>query len=127
MISSRKGSSSVSDSPDRLLPSGTTITGVNWLEPSSVSKCVCARQINCGTSADGISDPAGSVSVRLRVHPLAGVHDGCTLIYVGRVITVNESYFSSITQNGASSGWIRSAARVAPPTVNTLFNSDVLT
>src|SRR5439155_24921266 len=79
MISSRKGSSSVSDSPDRLLPSGTTITGVNWLEPRSVSKCVCARQVNCGTSADGIRGPAGSVSVRLRVHALAGVHDGLAL------------------------------------------------
>jgi hypothetical protein len=82
MISSRKGSSSGSDSPNRLLPSGTTITGVNWSRPSSVSKCVYAGQINCGTSADGISDPAGSVSARLRVHALAGVHDGCTLIYV---------------------------------------------
>ena len=30
---------------------------------------VYGGQINCGTSADGISDPAGSVSVRLRVHP----------------------------------------------------------
>ena len=34
---------------------------------------MCARQVNCGTSADGIRDPAGSVSVRLRVHALARV------------------------------------------------------
>ena len=50
-------------SRDRLLPSGTTTTGVSWLRPNSVSKCVSGGQINCGTSADGISDPAGSVSV----------------------------------------------------------------
>src|SRR5881275_1736181 len=68
MISSQKGSSSESDRVDRLLPSGTTITGVNWLEPSSVSKCVWARQVNCGTSADRIRGPTCSISVRLRVH-----------------------------------------------------------
>jgi hypothetical protein len=38
-----------------------------------------ARQINCGTSIDGLSDPAGNVSGRLRVHALAGVQDGLTL------------------------------------------------
>ena len=38
-----------------------------------------ARQINCGTSVDGFSDPAGNVSGRLRVHALAGVQDGFTL------------------------------------------------
>src|SRR5207244_12756253 len=98
MISSRKGSSSGSDSPAiNYSKSGTTITGVSWLRPNSVSKCVYGGQINCGTSADGISDPAGSVSVRLRVHPLAGVHDGCTLIYVVGVITVNETYFALFT------------------------------
>src|SRR5439155_11099115 len=53
------------ESRDRLLSSGTTTTGVSWLRPNSVSKCVSGEQINCGTSADGISDPAGSVSVRL--------------------------------------------------------------
>jgi hypothetical protein len=63
------------------------ITGVNWLRSDSVSKCVYAGQINCGqincgTSADGISDPAGNISVRLRARPLAGVHEGFTLIYV---------------------------------------------
>jgi len=41
---------------------------------------VCARQVNRGTGADGISDPAGNVSVRLRVHALARVHDGLTLM-----------------------------------------------
>ena len=40
---------------------------------------MCARQVNSGTSADGIRGPAGSVSVRLRVHALAGVHDGLAL------------------------------------------------
>src|SRR5437016_10093095 len=55
MISSRKGSSSGSDSPrNKLLPSGTTITGVSWLRPNSVSKCVYGGQINCGTSASVI-------------------------------------------------------------------------
>ncbi len=53
---------------------------------------MCARQVNRGTGADGISevnrgtgadgisDPAGNVSVRLRVHALARVHDGLTLM-----------------------------------------------
>ncbi len=40
---------------------------------------MCARQVNCGTSADGISDPAGNVSVRLRIHALARVQDGLAL------------------------------------------------
>ena len=54
----------------------------DYADANPLVECVSGGQINCGTSADGISDPAGSVSVRLRVHPLAGVHDGCTLIYV---------------------------------------------
>src|SRR5207248_11201613 len=74
------GARAVSHSLDRLLPGGTTIPAVNWLEPSSVTKCVRARQVNRGTGADGISDPAGNVSVRLRVHALARVHDGLTLM-----------------------------------------------
>ncbi len=39
-----------------------------------------AGEINRGTGADRISDPAGNVSIRLRVHALARVHDGLTLM-----------------------------------------------
>ena len=47
-------------------------TGVSWLRPNSVSKCVSSGQINCGPSADGISDPAGSVFAFAYILSIAG-------------------------------------------------------